>query len=223
MGALAAFGGARRRQCDKSGQSFARAADSLAGHAMRPAKFRGDDRNVDQAFGDIKQGRLARGGPFDRYARRLGAQPAEEIGEQRSHEIRRGQPKDAAGTCRIEDVLRRQHALDSTQHRPRLLDQIKRERRRLHPHPALHQQGVAELVAKPGQRVTDCRLGAPQPLRRARHTALGHQNIEHDQQVEIKTTQIDLVHVGRQLLIGSMMARGSYHWRSLKQAKRNSP
>jgi hypothetical protein len=102
--------------------------------------------------------------------------------------------KQAARGGRIEDMLGRQHPRDSAQHRPRLLDQIERERGRLHPDPGLDQQGIAELLAQPGQGMADCRLRASQPLRRPGDAAFDHQDIENNQQIEIKPTEIDFIH-----------------------------
>jgi hypothetical protein len=53
---------------------------------------------------------------------------------------------------------------------------------------------VAELLAQPRQRVRDRRLRASQPLGGAGDAAFDHQDIEHDQQVEIKPAQIDFIH-----------------------------
>ena len=83
-------------------------------------------------------------------------------------------------------MLRRQYTLDPRQHRPRLLDQVERQCRGLHPRAAFGQQGIAELLAQPGQRMADRRLGPPEPLGGAGDAPLGHQNIEHNQQVEVE-------------------------------------
>jgi len=67
------------------------------------------------------------------------------------------------------------------------IDQFEREGGRLHPHPTLNQQGIAELAAQPLQRVTDRRLRPSEPFGRTGDAALDHENFEHDQQVKIET------------------------------------
>ena len=178
-GPLAPFGEGRMTFPPKASPS--ERAHRLAGDAVGQAQFGGHDRDVDLAFGDIEQGRLARRGPFGGHAGRFGPQPRQQMREHGEHEIRRGDPEYALRIRGIEHVPRRQHALDSPQHRPRLFDQVERKGGRLHPHAGLDQQGIAELAAQPRQRMADRRLRPPQPLRGPGDAALGHQNFEHDQ------------------------------------------
>jgi hypothetical protein len=42
--------------------------------------------------------------------------------------------------------------------------------------------------------MADSRLGTPKPLRGARDASFGHQDIEHNQQVEVEAAQIDFIH-----------------------------
>ena len=99
--------------------------------------------------------------------------------------------------CGIEAAARRQHALDVAQDRLRLLDEG--ESRTVSApccRAPLISSGIAELGAQAGERMADRRLGAAQPLGRTGDAALGHQHVEHDQQVEVEAAEIDLVHDG---------------------------
>ena len=53
---------------------------------------------------------------------------------------------------------------------------------------------IVELLAQPGQRMADSRLGSPKPLRGACDASFGHEDVEHNQQVEVETAQIDFIH-----------------------------
>ena len=65
------------------------------------------------------------------------------------------------------------------------LAQLERARRRHQAAPGPDQQRIAGRLAQSRQRPAHRRRAQPQPLRRARHAALGEQHVEGDQQVEI--------------------------------------
>jgi len=67
-------------------------------------------------------------------------------------------------------------------------------RRRLDPFRMADEQRVLEQVPKPAQCVTCGRLGERQPLCGAADMALTEEHLEHDQQVQIGATKINLVH-----------------------------
>src|SRR6266576_5488933 len=53
--------------------------------------------------------------------------------------------------------------------------------------------------------------GAASRVRSAGDAAFDHQDIEHNQQGQIKAPEIDFIHDRERLLIGSMIGSGSYH------------
>jgi hypothetical protein len=91
--------------------------------------------------------------------------------------------------------------LNIQEDRARLLDELKCKGRWLHMSAALEQERIGKLIAQTRQRVAHRRLCAPKAFGRSRHAAFGHQNFEHDQQVEVETTEIDFIHGKSELLI----------------------
>ena len=88
----------------------------------------------------------------------------------------------------------RERALNAAQDRSRLLHELERKGGRLHAPEAFDQKRVAKLLAQSRQRMADRRLRAAEPLGRTRDAAFGHEDLEHDQEVEVKATQIDFIH-----------------------------
>ena len=70
-----------------------------------------------------------------------------------------------------------------------------RPRRQLHARADAHQQGIADQVAQPLQRVARRRLRQPDPHRRAADIGFPQQRVERDQQVEVKRIQIHQVNI----------------------------
>ena len=70
---------------------------------------------------------------------------AQQLGEERQHEVRRGEAETRCEPAGSKRPQRREHALDAAQDRLRLLEKGERERRRLHAPIALEQQRIAEL------------------------------------------------------------------------------
>ena len=176
----------KRRMFFPSVASPPERAYGFAGDAFGETKFGGHDRHIDLPLRNVQQGRLARRGPFGGYAGRLAPQTRQQMCKHGEHEIRRRDAEHPSRTGRIEDIARRKHALDSPQHRPCLFDQIECDGGRLHPHAAFDQQWIAQLAAQPRERVADRRLRPSQPLRGAADAPLRHQDLEHDQQIEVE-------------------------------------
>jgi hypothetical protein len=69
----------------------------------------------------------------------------------------------------------------------------KHERARHHGAAHFDQQRIAQLLAQACQGMTDRRLRARQALSRARDAAVGHQDLECHQEVEVQVGQIDFI------------------------------
>ena len=68
-------------------------------------------------------------------------------------------------------------------------------RRQLHARAVAHQQGIADQVAQPLQRMARRRLRQPDPHRRAADAGFPQQRVERDQQIEVKRIQIHGVNI----------------------------
>eukprot|EP01137_Pigoraptor_chileana_P015423 Opistho-2@71322 len=66
---------------------------------------------------------------------------------------------------------------------------------RFHAASGAHEQGVIEQAAQARERRTDRRLAEKQFLGGAGHAAFVHQCFEHDQQVQVDTTQVITIHL----------------------------
>jgi hypothetical protein len=115
------------------------------------------------------------------------------LGEGRGQDHRGGvvehQPEAGGGGGRIEPVLV-QRALDLRQrpaHRP---GEVEGPGRRAHALGPAHEQLVVEGPAQALQRVAHRRLAQAQPLAGARHVALAHDRVEHDEQLEVERVPV---------------------------------
>ena len=55
-------------------------------------------------------------------------------------------------------------------------------------------QRIVEHLAQPDERMADRRLADVEALRGPPDVPLGHQRLEHHQQVQVDTAKIDLIH-----------------------------
>jgi hypothetical protein len=118
--------------------------------------------------------------------RRRSIRRGAEIGQRNPEVARRAGGLKGSGRC--------QHPPNAGEDWPDLVGQLLGIGACLQTPADLDQQRIVELFAQPAERMTDGGLRAREPRRGARDAALGHQGVEHDQQVEVDAPQIDFVH-----------------------------
>ena len=74
------------------------------------------------------------------------------------------------------------------------LGEVERVRGRPHRAARLDQQRVAQLLAQPSECMTDRPLRSPQLLCGTGDVALGHEHLEDNEEVQVRTAKIELVH-----------------------------
>jgi hypothetical protein len=103
-----------------------------------------------------------------------------------THRLIRGRQHERAFRRRgIEGRLRLQHELRGFERGAHAGAQLERARGTCHSAFRPHEQGIAEQLAQPAQRVTDRRLRHPEPARGTRDVAFLEQRVERGQQVEV--------------------------------------